>query len=67
MRAGHPLTPSLVPLLAVLFGVCVSPETYSFGFFWVMLPYCALAWFDTGYSSCVSLRWLLVASLLTSV
>ena len=33
--AWHPLTPSGVPLLAVLFGVHVLPETYSFGFFWV--------------------------------
>ena len=32
MRAWHPLTPSWAPLLAVLFGVCVLPETHSFGF-----------------------------------
>ena len=35
MRLGIPSP--LVPLLAVLFGVYVLPETYSFEFFWVWL------------------------------
>ena len=34
-----------VPLLAVLFGVYVLPETYSFGFFWVWI--CFRAWLDS--------------------
>ena len=58
----HPLTPSWVPLLAVLFGVYVSPETYSFGFFWVWIccRIVRLSCLDSGYSSCVSLRCFLV-------
>ena len=60
--AWHPLTPSWVPLLAVLFGVYVLLETYSFDSSGPdMLRYCALARLDSGYSSCGSLRWLLVA------
>ena len=48
--AWHPLTPSCVPLLAVLFTVYVLPETYSFAS--VLCDFL----FDSGYSSCVSLR-----------
>ena len=48
--------PFLVPLLAGLFGVFVLLETYSFGFLWFRIV--RFLWSYSGYSTCVSRRWL---------
>ena len=54
----------LAATTGILFGVCVLPGTYCSGLCFRIVR---LLGFDSGYSSCVSLRWLLVAFLHTSV
>ena len=65
-EAWHPLTPSWVPLLASVRCRVAAWEFFGSGLFWevpssLMFPYSAPPWFYSGYITCVSRQWLLVA------